>query len=136
MSLLKEPIKGKTLKIEHFPTAYQTLIFRLWDKVSPERLARVIETSVQNVTDAAKAMGIEGFARADEWIDRGYISILRAVWNLLPTEQIYTLLDWDRERLEYILKEDDFLWIKLGDKCDCPPVLYREHIIMDICRKM
>ena len=126
MSLLKEPIKGKTLKIEHFPTAYQTLIFRLWDKVSPERLARVIETSVQNVTDAAKAMGIEGFARADEWIDRGYISILRAVWNLLPTEQIYTLLDWDRERLEYILKEDDFLWIKLGDKCDCPPVLYRE----------
>ena len=126
MGNLREPAKGKILKIGHFPTAYQTLIFRLWEMVDYKKIAQVIETCEKNVLKAAADMGLSTQKDLGEWMTRGYISIIRAVWNLLPYEQIYRLLDWDRERLAYVLKEDDFLMGKLGEKCDCPPVVYRE----------
>lgn len=125
MDMLREPTKGKVLKVSHFPTEYQTLIFRLWEMVDYRKIAKVIETSEENVLKAAQDMGLGAQKYLSEWMSRGYISILRAVWNLLPYEQIYKLLDWDRERLSFVLKEDDFLGHKLGEKCDCPPVLFR-----------
>ena len=126
MNMLVEPIKGKTLTVCHFPTAYQTLIFRVWEMVDCKKIAEVLETSVENVLQSAEAMGLGTQKSTDEWATRGYISILRAVWNLLPYEQMCTLLGWDEERLSYVLKEDDFLGGKLGEKCDCPVVRYRE----------
>ena len=126
MNVLREPTKGKTLKIPHFPTEYQALIFRLWEMVDYRKIAEVIETSEENVLQAAGDLGLGLQKDTHQWKTRGYISILRAVWNLLPYEQIYRLLDWDRERLAYVLKEDDFLMGKLGEKCDCPTVRYRE----------
>lgn len=121
-----KPTKGKTLKISHFPTEYQALIFRLWEMVPCEKIAKVIETEIENVKKAAEAMGLPEQKVSTEWESRGYISIIRAVWNLLPYEQIFTLLDWDENRLDFVLKEDDFIGIKLGEKCDCPKVLYRD----------
>ncbi len=126
MSNLIAPTKGKNLKISHFPTAYQTLIFRLWEMVSAEKIAEVIETSVENVNKAAEKLGLTKQKNLDMWMTRGYISIIKQVWNLLPYEQILKLLDWDEDRLSYILKEDDYLGEKLGEKCDCECVLYRE----------
>ena len=126
MDMLVEPTKGKTLKVCHFPAEYQTLIFRLWEMVDCIKIAEVLETNVENVLKSAETMGLGAQKNLDEWATRGYISILRLVWNLLPYEQICTLLDWDEKRLAYVLKEDDFLGIKLGEKCDCPVVRYRE----------
>lgn len=126
MELLREPTKGKFLKVEHFPTSYQALVFRLWEMVSAEKIAKVIETTKENVTKTANAMGLKEQKDLELWMSRGYISIIREVWNLLPYEQIYTLMDWDKERLSFCLREDDFLGLKLGEKCECPPVLYRE----------
>ena len=126
MELLREPTKGKFLEIKHFPTSYQTLIFRLWEMVSAKKIAKVINTSEENVRKAALDMGLKEQKDLEHWMTRGYISIIRAVWNLLPYEQIYTLMDWDAERLSFCLREDDFLGLKLGEKCECPEVLYRE----------
>ena len=126
MSKLNKPTMGKFLKVSHFPTAHQTLIFRLWEMVSVKKLAEVLETSEENVKKAAFDMGLTEQKNLDGWNTRGYISILKAVWNLLSYEQIYTLLDWDEDRLFFCLKEDDFLQGKLGEKCECPLVLYRE----------
>lgn len=126
MSLIKEPTKGKTLKIPHFPTDFQALIFRLWDMVPCEKIAEVLKTSAINIQKCAEDMGLSRQGNTDVWLERGYISILKAVWNLLPYEQIYKLLNWNEERLEYVLKEEDFLWVKLGEKGECESVYYRE----------
>ena len=123
---LRTPTEGKTLAVDHFPTAYQTLIFRLWEMVDYRKIAKVLKTSEDNVLRAAEAMGLGEQEVLDAWMSRGYIPIIKAVWNLLPYEQIYELLDWDQARLSYILQEDDFLGSKLGEKCDCAPVYYRE----------
>lgn len=126
MDFLITPTKGKTLEISHFPTSHQALVFRLWEMVPCSKLAKVLETTAANVEKVAYEMGLTPQKNLEKWSTRGYISIIKAVWNLLPYEQIYTLLDWDRARLSFCLKEDDFLGVKLGEKCDCPPVLYRE----------
>ena len=59
-----------------------------------------------------------------EWKTRGYITVLRRNWHLVPTEQLLTLLDMPAEELAYSLREDDFLSIKLGPKPECPPVAW------------
>ena len=126
MSNLYEPTKNKLLKVHHFPADYQTLIFRLWEMVPYSKIAKVIGASDEQILKAAKNMGLSPQKDTTDWSTRGYISIIRAVWNLLPYEQIYELLDWNSNRLSFVLKEDDFLAIKLGEKCDCPKVVYRE----------
>lgn len=121
--------KGRKLDVLHFPTKYQALVFRLWESVEAKRLAKVLETDEETIKSLAKDMGLGEQKNLEEWQTRGYISIIRHVWNLLPYEQIYTLLGWDEARLDYVLKEDDFLAIKLGGydprKTECEKVLYR-----------
>ena len=57
---------------------------------------------------------------------RGYITVLRRNWHLLPYDQLLGMLDMTAEELAYALREDDFLWIKLGRlKPACEPVRYR-----------
>jgi len=126
MAIQPIPTAGKTLPVSHFPTAFQTVIFRLWECVPCKKLAQVLRTSEENVAKAAADMGLGEQVFLDKWYSRGYITILRAIWNVLPYEQILQLLDYTEERLKFILKEDDFLDYKLGEKCDCQPVYYRE----------
>ena len=127
--MLPEIQKGQTLDIKHFPTKFQALIFRLWETVPASRLAEVLKTDEQTVTQLAKDMGLGQQKWLDEWMTRGYISILRHAWNILPYSQLCQLLDWSEERLDYILKEDDFLGIKLAGwnltRTDCNEVFYR-----------
>ena len=46
------------LELPHFPTAFQTVIFRLWENVSAEKLAEVLHSDVQSVTKEAVRMGL------------------------------------------------------------------------------
>ncbi len=123
---LPVPNEEKQLPVNHFPTPHQTLIFRLWEMVDYRRIAKVLKTCEDNVLRCAEDMGLAPQNVLDAWMNRGYIAIIKAVWNLLPYEQIYELMDWDEGHLSYILQEDDFLSTKLGEKCFCAPVLYRE----------
>ena len=45
---------------------------------------------------------------------RGYITLIRRNWHLLPYDQLLELLEMTPEQLAFSLREDDFLWIKLG----------------------
>lgn len=117
---------GTRYFVPHFPTVMQAVIFRCWEMVSAEKIAKVLKTSTKNIVELATEMGLKEQKHLENWIDKGYISIIRNVWQLLPYNQILELLDWDEERLNYVLKEDDFLNVKLGFfKFDCPEVLYR-----------
>ncbi|MCC6142260.1 MAG: hypothetical protein IT368_00490 [Candidatus Hydrogenedentes bacterium] len=62
----------------------------------------------------------------DQW-KRSYITIIRRNWHLLPYEQLLQLLGWTEDELAFTLREDDFLYIKLGSlKPNCPPLAYAE----------
>lgn len=123
------PIVGEPLPTPHFPTQAQCLIYRLWNIISPTRLAAVLHTDVNTVLSAASDMGLTTDADEhtyDNWLQKGYITIIRAVWHLLNYDQIMQLLDWDEEKLAFILHEDDFLDIKLGEnKPYCEPIYWR-----------
>ena len=111
----------------YFPTAMQTFIFRNWEMVSKERIAAILETNVDNVVRQAEKMGLSEQGNTDIWQQKGYITIIRSNWHILPYDQLLALLGWDEERLRYVLKEEDFLGIKLGSaKPSCERVVYRE----------
>ncbi len=134
MAINPAPTLGKTLAVTHFPATYQTVIFRLWECVPAAKLAQVLHTTEVKVKKAAADMGLGEQVFLDKWHSRGYITILRAIWNVLPYEQILQLLDYTEERLKFILKEDDFLDYKLGEKCDCAPVYFRELSKEEVAR--
>ena len=56
---------------------------------------------------------------------RGYITLIRRNWHLLPYDQLLELLEMTPARLAFTLREDDFLWVKLGRlKPKCEPLRY------------
>lgn len=110
----------------HFPTRMQCFIFRNWEMIRPSVLADVLGCDEKTVMSLARDMGLPVPPDVNpDWIEKGYITIIRANWHLCTYEQLAALLGWDLERLAYTLREDDFLSVKLGNfKPDIPPVAY------------
>ncbi len=112
----------KFVPIPHFPNRMYGAIFRLWETVKAEKIAEGLSLPLETVTKAAEDMGLGKQKNMDVWEKRGYITTIRNVWNLLPYEQILKVLDWTQEKLEFVLKEEDFLGHKLGPKPLCEPI--------------
>lgn len=125
--VLPEVKEGTNLELLHFPTRMQAFVFRNWETVDKEHLAKVLRVDVATVEKIASDMGLPAQSDLSQWMTRGYITIIKQNWHILPYCQMLELLDWDEEYLAYVLKEDDFLEVKLGRyKFDCPPVVYEE----------
>jgi hypothetical protein len=114
------------LQDKHFPTRLHAFVWRNWETVSLERMAKTVGTTPRNIREIGLAMGMpQRVGAVDAFRTRGYISIIRHNWHLLPYEQLLTLLDWDVKTLDFHLNEDDFLFIKLGNfKPVCEPIRY------------
>ncbi len=112
---------------QHFPDAVHAFVWRNWSAVEPEKLAQILGTSVENVTSLAVSMGLpEDAAVSPDLMRRGYATLIRRNWHLLPYEQLLELVEMTPERLAFILREEDFLWIKLGRlKPACEPLRYQ-----------
>jgi hypothetical protein len=123
-SLPKLSAKNK-LAFDWFPTRAQCFIYRNWGIVTPVRMAEVLGTTEDIIKGMAADMGLEPEPEVlPDWNTRGYITIIRNNWHLLDYSQLCTLLGWDEEQLAYILKEDDFLSVKLGRiKPDTGPLM-------------
>ena len=124
--MLPKVIKVKERK-NYFPTKWQTVIFRNYGFVDTEKIGAVLGCDAATVDAEANRLGLPLAERSlwELWEKRGYITIIRNNWYLLPYEQLLTLLGIDGERLEFILTNDDFLSVKLGDfKPECETVLY------------
>src|SRR5690606_15080500 len=80
----------------------------------------------EQIVELGRSMGLEGPpAISEDQKARSYITIIRRNWHLLNFEQLEALLGMSEEELAYILREDDFLWIKLGSrKPKCEPLRY------------
>ena len=112
----------------HFPDRVHAFIWRNWELVPAERLAAVLGAEPGQVRAIGLAMGLPDRPPLDEQLRRRcYITIIRRNWHLLPYEQLLQLLGWDEAELAYTLREDDFLWTKLGSlKPRCEPLRYTE----------
>ena len=114
MSLLPTSDKP-ALQAEHFPTPAHAFVWRNWQLVPTERMSETLDAPVDEVARMGKAMGLgEPPAISPEIRKRAYISIIRRNWHLLPYEQMLVLLGMREEQLAFTLREDDFLYIKLG----------------------
>ena len=118
----------------HFPSRLYQFIFTNWTLVPADRLAAVLGTSPDRVRDVAKLMGLpESPNIPDVMATRGYITILRRNWQLLPYEQILTLLAMTPDQLAFALREDDFLYVKLGSlKPACERLIWTEPTAEEI----
>jgi hypothetical protein len=117
----------KPVSFPHFPTRLHAFVWRNWSLVTPERMARAIGAKRADVVRIGRAMGLgkpPHITREQQM--RCYITVIKRNWHLLPYEQLLELLDWTPEQMDFTLREDDFLYIKLGSlKPSCEPLHYQ-----------
>lgn len=112
----------------HFPSRLHAVVWRNWELVPVERIAAVVKATSPQVGAIAASMGLPPQPPiSPDFKQRGYISVVRRNWHLLPYDQLLTMVDMNAEELSARLREDDFLYVKLGNlKPRCAPVLYAE----------
>jgi hypothetical protein len=112
--------------IPHFPDTLHAVVWRNWGLVEPDRLAKVLGTDANAIQELAVSMGLPAeVAVPASMRTRGYITLIRRNWHLLPFDQLLELLGIGADELAFRLREDDFLFIKLGSlKPHCPVVRY------------
>lgn len=123
---LPEGAAPEPLLPQHFPDRLHAFVWRNWNLVPVARMAAVVNADPEQLVSIGKAMGLPDPPHiSQEQLDRTYITIIRANWHLLPYDQMTQLLDWTESKLAFTLREDDFLFIKLGRlKPACKPLLY------------
>lgn len=93
----------------------------------PARLAVVVGARRSEILRIGHAMGLTGPAAVtkQQW-KRSYITIIKRNWHLLPFDQLLQLLGWTPEEMAFTLREDDFLFVKLGSsKPRCQRLAYQ-----------
>src|SRR5581483_10613505 len=113
---------------EYFPDRVHEFVFRNWTAVEPAKLAEVLGCSIEQVMSLAESMGLSRVATVPREItERGYTTIIKRNWHLLPLRQLEQLVGMTPERMQFVLREDDMLWYKLGLlKPRREPLVYRE----------
>lgn len=110
------------IEFEHFPSRLHAFVWRNWNLVETSKLASILECQGSQVAEIARSMGLEAQRKIpSSHKQQLYITIIRRNWHLLPYDQLVDLLDMEVEELFMALKEDDFLFHKLGSlkpKCD------------------
>lgn len=112
----------------HFPSRLHEFIWRNWNLVEPAHLAKLLGTTVEQVESLAGSLGLPPAAPIpSEQKRHGYLTLIRRNWHLLPYEQLLELAEMTPERLDFILREEDFLWVKLGKlKPKCDPLRFQQ----------
>ncbi|HPO14553.1 MAG TPA: hypothetical protein PLI09_14005 [Candidatus Hydrogenedentes bacterium] len=110
----------------YFPDRLHAFVWFNWSLVPIERMAKTVSAEPEQLITIGKSMGLpEPPAITEEFQLRSYITVIRRNWHLLPYDQLLTLLDWTPEQLAFTLREDDFLFAKLGShKPKCEPLKF------------
>lgn len=103
------------IPVTHFPDRLHAFVWRNWNLVSLAAMSKTIECKESDIMGIAASMGLPSYVPVDEsFRKRIYITVIRRNWHLLPYNQLLKLLGMSSEELSVALKEDDFLFIKLG----------------------
>ncbi|MCL1794892.1 MAG: hypothetical protein FWG34_13620 [Oscillospiraceae bacterium] len=115
MAKLQPESKKKALAPVWFPANFQAVIWRNWGIVPKKNIAAALECTQSQLEQSAKELGLDPNTKADPiWLKRGYLTIIRNNWHIATYAQILALLEIDEDELAFILKEDDFMWAKMG----------------------
>jgi len=117
----------KPVEFPHFPDRLHAFVWRNWPLVPLERMARVVGARTEDLRRIGRAMGLADPPRISrDQQRRSTITVIKRNWHLLPYGQLLELLGWTPEELAYTLREDDFLFVKLGRlKPECEPLKYQ-----------
>jgi len=128
------PVKNdKYLHFSHFPNRFYAAVFRLWETVPAEKIANALNIDKEKIEKAASDMGLPNQKVNKNWLERGYISVIKAAWQILPYDAILRLLDFTEDEFAACLKDEDFLDVKMGFfKPYCPPIEYEECDVKEI----
>ena len=138
VALPGEPATVPALPCDPFPDRMSAYVWRNWFCVDAGRMADVVGAKVSDLEGIAAEMGlpVPQPKVLGEWRRKGYITVLRRNWHLLPYSQLTGLLDMTREELAFSLKEDDFLIVKLGRiKPACEELKWDAHFASDPAAK-
>jgi len=127
VSELPKGAAPKPVSFPHFPSRLHAFVWRNWPLVTTARMARVVGAKRADIVRLGRAMGLGNPPRITrDQLARSYITVIKRNWHLLPYEQLLELLDWTPELMAFTLREDDFLYIKLGSlKPQCEPLRYQ-----------
>ena len=101
--------------VTHFPDRLHAFVWRNWNIVSLDAMSRTVGCKNSDILKIAASMGLPVYVPVDEFFKkRIYITVIRRNWHLLPYNQLLKLLGMNAGELSVALKEDDFLFIKLG----------------------
>ncbi|MCL2814991.1 MAG: hypothetical protein FWD23_10365 [Oscillospiraceae bacterium] len=115
MNYLQPASDKKALSPAWFAAGFQAVIWRNWGLVPPKNIAAALNCTECRLRQSAAELGLDPKAEADPiWLKRGYLTIIRRNWHIASYGQITTLLGTDEKQLAFILKEDDFMWAKMG----------------------
>ncbi|HMJ91996.1 MAG TPA: hypothetical protein VK530_19395, partial [Candidatus Acidoferrum sp.] len=112
--------------VPHFLDRLHAFIWRNWPLVPIERIADVVGANSADIVRIGRSMGLPKPPRITRSQQRrSYITVIKRNWHLLPYEQLLMLLGWTPDEMAYALREDDFLYIKLGSlKPACAPLKF------------
>jgi hypothetical protein len=116
----------RPVQFHHFPDRLHAFVWRNWPLVPVGRMAAVVGARQEDILRMGQAMGLGDPPRITrDQQRRSYITVIRRNWHLLSYEQLLDLLEWTPDEMAYALREDDFLFIKLGSlKPQCEPLKY------------
>ncbi|HOQ31538.1 MAG TPA: hypothetical protein PLA12_03395 [Candidatus Hydrogenedens sp.] len=125
---LPAPIDKEPVPSAFFKDRLHAYIWLNWSVVPISRIADTIGAKEEDILAIGTRMGLpKPYPVTEEEMERLHCTIIRRNWHLLPYEQIIKLLKWDTQQLAYTLREDDFLFIKLGNfKPQCPSLTFQE----------
>lgn len=119
--------------IPHFPNRTAAFVWRNWNLATLEAMARTLETTPEKIAQIAELLGLPPYKEPTWEPERVYITLTRRNWSLLPYEQMLTLLDLEPTEFAEKLREDDFLWVKLGRlKPVCETLRFEEPSEADV----
>ena len=126
MSILTLPDTTEVIaEYPYFPTRQQLFIWRNWGMVKTETIAEVLGTDVETVNGLAADMGLDVPMKYNaEYAKRGFITIIRNNWQVVPYDQLIKCAGMTRDELAFTLKEDDFLGVKLQEKPNVSEIKY------------
>lgn len=127
VSALPKGAAPKPVSFPHFPSRLHAFVWRNWPLVTTERMARVVGAKRSDIVRLGRAMGLGNPPRITrDQQARSYLTVIKRNWHLLPYGQLLDLLAWTPEQMAFTLREDDFLYVKLGNlKPQCEPLRYQ-----------
>ena len=115
MSILQPVSNKKSVSPVWFPSNFQAVIWRNWGIVPAKNIAAALKCTEKQAKNSAEELGLDPNMAANPiWKKRGYLTVIRNNWHIASYEQILALLDIGESELAFILKEDDFMWGKMG----------------------